>query len=125
MNAEQVIKIIIEEAIYVHRTIGPGMLESVYKTYLSFRLRKRGLLVENEKPIPIELEEIKIECEYKADHVVEKIVIVEIKTIEAIGPLQISQILTYLRFSKLRHGLLLNFNTTLMKHGIKRVVNGF
>ena len=125
MTQEEIIKIVIEEAIYIHKTIGPGMLENVYKTCLAYRLVKRGLFVELEKAVPVFFEEIKMECGYRADIVVEKSVVVDTKTIDCIGPLQIAQVLTYLRFLGLRHGLILNFNTVLMKDGIKRVLNGY
>ena len=101
------------------------MLENVYKTCLAYRLRKRGLFVETEKPVSVYFEEVKMECGYRADLVIEKSVITDTKTIEAIGPLQIAQVLTYLRFLNLRHGLILNFQSLLMKNGIKRVLNGY
>ena len=125
MIEEGVIKIILDEAIYIHKTIGPGMLENVYKTCLAYRLKKRGLLVEIEKPIPVVFEEIKMECGYRADIVAEKSIVVDTKSIDAIGPLQVAQVLTYLRFLNLRYGLILNFNAILMKDGIKRVLNGY
>lgn len=125
MNEEEIIKIILDESFYIHRTIGPGMLENVYKTCLAYRLRQTGLFVETEKPVPVIFEEIKMECSYRADLVVEHRVVVETKTIEAIGDIHVAQILTYLRFLKLRRGLILNFNTVLLKYGIKRVLNGF
>lgn len=101
------------------------MLESVYKTCLAYRLNKHGLFIEVEKAVPVFFEEIKMECGYRADLVVERSVVVDTKSIDAIGPLQIAQVLTYLRFLNLRHGLILNFNTVLMKDGIKRVLNGY
>ena len=125
MEANEIITIIIEEAIYIHRTLGPGMLESVYKNCLAYRVRKRGLFVETEKPIPVYFEEIKMVCGYRADMVVNRLVVVDTKVIEAIGRLQIAQVLTYLRCMNLKHGLILNFNCVLMKEGIKRVINGY
>jgi GxxExxY protein len=125
MTQEQIIKIILDEAIYIHKTIGPGMLENVYKTCLAYRLIKRGLFVEVEKAVPVLFEEIKMECGYRADIVVERSVVVDTKSIEGIGPIQIAQVLTYLRFLKIRYGLILNFNAVLMKDGIKRVLNGY
>ena len=101
------------------------MLENVYKTCLAYRLRKRGLFVEIEKIVPVIFEEVKMECGYRADIVAEKFVVVDTKSIDAIGPLQLAQILTYLRFLNLRYGLILNFNTVVMKDGIKRVLNGY
>ena len=91
-------KIILDEAFHIHKTIEPGMLENVYKNCLAFRLKKRGLFVELEKPIPVIFEEVKMECGYRADIVAENSVVVNTKAIEAIGPLQIAQVLTYLRF---------------------------
>ena|SRR5690349_25164576 len=125
MTQEDTIKLILEEAFHIHKTVGPGMLENVYKTCLAYRLRKRGLSIEIEKSIPVIFEEVKMECGYRADIVAENSVVVDTKCIEAIGPLQIAQILTYLRFLNIRHGLILNFNTALMKDGIKRVLNVF
>jgi GxxExxY protein len=125
MSNEEIIKMILDEAFYVHKIVGPGMLEMVYKTCLAYRLRKKGFFVETERPIPVIFEDVKMECGYRADIVVEQSVIVDTKSIDAIGPLQVAQILTYLRFLKLRHGLILNFNTVLLKDGIKRVLNGY
>jgi GxxExxY protein len=125
MSEEEILKIILDESFYIHKTIGPGMLENVYKTCLAYRLRQRGLFVEMEKPVPVIFEEVKMDCGYRADLVVEHKVIADTKTIEAIGDIQVSQLLTYLRFLKLRHGVILNFKTVLLKNGIKRVLNGF
>ncbi|MDB5248105.1 MAG: hypothetical protein JWQ40_2499 [Segetibacter sp.] len=125
MTEEEIIKVILDEAFHIHKSIGPGMLESVYKTCLAYRLRQRGLFVETEKAVAVIFEEIRMECGYRADIVVEKRVVVDTKNIEAIGPLQVAQILTYLRFLNLRFGLILNFNSVLLKDGIKRVINGF
>ena len=125
MFEEDVIKIIIEEAIYIHKSIGPGMLEKVYKTCLAYRLIKKGLFVETEKAIPVFFEEIRMDCGYRADIVIEKSIVTDTKCIEAIGPLQIAQVLTHLRFLNLRYGLILNFNVLLMKDGIRRVLLGY
>jgi GxxExxY protein len=125
MSPEETIRIILDEAFYIHKTTGPGLLENVYKSCLAYRLRKRKLYVETEKAIPVIFEEIKMECGYRADIVIERSVIVDTKTIEEIGPLQVSQLLTYLKFLHLRHRLILNFSTVLLKDGIKRVVNGY
>ncbi|MEO6613772.1 MAG: GxxExxY protein [Chitinophagaceae bacterium] len=125
MSEEEVIKIILDEAFYVHKAIGPGMLEHVYQECMAHRLRQRGLYIETEKPIPVIFEGIKMECGYRADLLVERKIIVETKNIEAIADIHIAQLLTYLRFLSLRHGLILNFKTVLLKNGIKRVVNGY
>ena len=125
MTEEAIIKIVLDEAFHVHKKIGPGMLESVYKTCLAYRLQKRGLLLETEKPVPVFFEEVKMDCGYRADILVEKQVIVETKSIQGIGPLQVAQVLTYLRFLGLRYGLILNFDVPLLKDGIRRVLNGY
>jgi GxxExxY protein len=125
MDEEEIISAILDESINIHKTIGPGMLETVYKTCLAFKLRQRGLHVEGEKSVPVVFEEIKMECGYRADLVVEGRVVVEIKRVDWIDDIHIAQILTYLRFLNLRYGLILNFNTVLMKDGIKRVLNGY
>ncbi len=125
MKEEEIIKIVLDEAFHIHKSIGPGMLENVYKTCLAYRLQKRGLYVETEKAVPVFFEEVRMDCGYRADIVVEKLVVIDTKTIDGIGPLQIAQVLTYLRFLNLRYGLILNFNVVLLKDGIKRVLNGF
>lgn len=125
MDEEKIITLILNEAFHFHKTIGPGMLENVYKTCLAYRLRNNGLFVETEKPVPVVFEEIKMECGYRADLVVERKIIVDTKNIDAIADIHVAQLLTYLRFLNLRHGLILNFKTVLLKNGIKRVLNGF
>lgn len=125
MDEEKIITLILNEAFHIHKTIGPGMLENVYKTCLAYRLRQNGLFVETEKPVPVVFEEIKMECGYRADLVVERKIIVDTKNIDAIADIHVAQLLTYLRFLNLRHGLILNFKTVLLKNGIKRVLNGF
>ena len=125
MSEEAIIKVVLDEAFHVHKRIGPGMLESVYKTCLAYRLQRRGLLLEMEKPVPVFFEEVKMDCGYRADILVEKKVIIETKCIEGLGPLHLAQILTYLRFLELRYGLILNFNVLLLKDGIRRVMNGY
>jgi GxxExxY protein len=122
MKTEEMITVIIDEAFYIHKTIGPGLLENVYKTCLAYRLRKRGLYVETEKPVPVVFEEVKMECGYRSDLVVENQIVVDTKTIDAFAPLHTAQLLTYLQFLHLKIGLILNFKTYLMKDGIKRVV---
>jgi len=125
MRENEIITMILDEAFDIHKQIGPGMLENVYKTCLAYKLKKRGLFVETEKNVPVIFEEIKMECGYRADLVVEGKVIIETKNIETIADIHMAQLLTYLRFLNIRHGLILNFNTVLMKNGIKRVTNGY
>ncbi len=125
MTEEEIITIVLDEAFHIQKQIGPGMLENVYKTCLAYRLSKRGLHIEIEKAVPVFFEEVKMDCGYRADILVENRVVVETKSMVGIGPLQVAQVLTYLRFLGLRYGLILNFDVLLMKDGIKRVLNGY
>ena len=125
MQKDQLITLILDEAFYVHKSIGPGMLESVYQTCLAYRLLSNGINIEIEKAVPVFFEKVKMDCGYRADMVVNNSVVIEIKCIEAIGLIHVAQMLTYLRFLKIRNGLILNFNTVLLKEGIKRVVQGY
>ncbi len=115
--------IIIGEAIYVHKTLGPGLLESVYKECLYHRLLKKDLNVTKERAIPLIFEEIRMECGYRADVIVENKVLIEIKCVEALADIHKAQTLTYLRLTNIKLGLLINFNVVLLKDGIKRIVN--
>ena len=123
MEENEISNIIINEAIYAHKAIGPGMLENVYVHCLAHRLIIRGLLVRREVPITVVFDNVKLECGYRSDIVVENKVVIEVKSIEAIAPLHIAQTLTYLRFLNMKLGILLNFNSVLLKDGIKRLVN--
>jgi GxxExxY protein len=124
MTENEIATIIIEEAIYIHKSIGPGMLESAYNHCLAYRLRLRGLNLKTEVPVPLIFEEVKLDCGYRSDIVVENKVVIEVKRVEAISEIHLAQTLTYLRFLNLKLGLVLNFNEVLMKTGIRRVVNG-
>ena len=115
--------IIIGEAIFIHKSLGPGLLESVYKECLSYRLLKKELVVIKERAIPLIFEEIRMECGYRADLIVENKVIIEIKCVDALADIHKAQTLTYLRLTNLKLGLLINFNVVLLKDGIKRIVN--
>jgi GxxExxY protein len=114
---------IIGHAIEVHRLLGPGLLESAYKECLYYELVKGGFHVEGEKPMPIVYKEIKLDHGYRMDLLVENQVVVEIKTIEAFTDVHMAQLLTYLKLGNYRLGLLINFNTSLLKNGIKRMIN--
>lgn len=116
---------IIEAAIKVHSTIGPGLLESVYRTCLAYELRSRGLLIETEKALAIYYEGLRLDGGYRIDLLVENSVIVEVKSIEKVLPVHYAQLLSYLRLLDKRLGLLINFNTPRVTQGIKRIVNHF
>lgn len=115
---------IVDAAYRVHTTLGPGLLESVYQAALAYELGKRGLRVSREQAIPVVYESVRIQTGFHADLIVEDQVIVEIKAIEVIAPVHKKQLLTYLKLADKRLGLLINFNVTLIKQGITRIVNG-
>lgn len=117
--------LIIDVAMDIHRRLGPGLLESVYSAILTHELRKRGLHVETELPIPVKWETVHLEIGFRADLIVEKLVVVELKSIESVAPVHKKVLLTYLRLADKRVGLLINFGTELLKDGIHRVVNGY
>jgi len=108
----------------VHSALGPGLLESAYKECLYYKLGVEGIYVEKEKPMPLVFEEVRLECGYRLDLLVERKVVIEIKSVEALNDVHLAQILTYMRLGDYRLGLLMNFNVTRLKEGIKRVVNG-
>ncbi|MCH8204788.1 MAG: GxxExxY protein [Candidatus Hydrogenedentes bacterium] len=116
--------IILDAAITVHRKLGPGLLESVYERVLEYELKRRGLIVERQKPIAIEYEDLVIKDSFRADLVVEDKVIVELKSVERIEKVHKKQVLTYIRLADMRLGLLINFGAPLLKDGIFRIVNG-
>ena len=123
-SENSIAKIIVDVAYKIHVRFGPGLLESVYQTVMVHDLRERGLMVKCEVPMPIILDGIKMDTGYRADILVEDLVIVELKSIETIAYVHQKQLLTYLRVSNLKLGLIINFGAPLIKYGIKRVVNG-
>jgi GxxExxY protein len=116
---------IIGAAIEVHRALGPGLLESAYEECLTFELMQRGLKVEQQKPLPVVYREVKLDCGYRLDLLVEEAVIVEVKAVDHLAPIHKAQLLSYLRLSGCKVGLLINFNVKVLKDGIRRVVNDF
>ena len=124
MTENAIAKEIVDAAFRIHTTLGPGLLESVYQTVLAYELGRRGLRTVSQQPIPVVYEKVRIDTGFKADLVVEEKVIVEIKSVELIGPVHKKQLLTYLRLADKRLGLLINFHVTLIKDGITRIVNG-
>ena len=123
MTENELSERIIGCALKVHRSLGPGLLESAYEECLYYEMSKDDLFVEKQKPLPLVYEEVKLECGYRVDLLVAGKVIVEVKSVEAINDVHLAQVLTYLRLSGCKLGLLINFNATLLKTGIKRVVN--
>jgi GxxExxY protein len=114
---------VVDGAVHVHRDLGPGLLESTYETCLTYELRERGLAVRTQVPVPIVYKGIRLKQGYRIDMLVEEAVVVEIKTIVGIHPVHEAQLLTHLKHSGHRLGLLLNFDVPLMRDGIKRIAN--
>jgi GxxExxY protein len=125
MHENEITGLIIDTAIDIHRRLGPGLLESVYAAILAYELRKRGLRVDAEVPIPVEWETVLLDIGFRADLIVEDTVVVELKSIENVAPVHKKILLTYLRLADKRVGLLINFGMELLKDGIHRVVNNF
>ena len=114
---------IIGLGIDVHNALGPGLLESAYKECLYYKIGKSGLWVEKEKAMPLVFEEVKLDCGYRIDLLVDNKVVIEVKSVEALNDVHLAQTLTYLKLGNYKLGLLINFNVTRLKDGIKRVVN--
>jgi GxxExxY protein len=122
---DEISRRIIGAAIEVHRHLGPGLLESAYQSCLAFELQQLGLKVEEQRSLPVVYEQVKLDCGYRLDFVVEDEIIVEIKAIEQLLPIHEAQLLSYLRLAKKRVGLLMNFHVPVLKNGLKRIVNEF
>jgi GxxExxY protein len=116
---------IIGAAIDVHRTLGPGLLESAYQACLAFELMQRGHKVVQQKPLAIIYKDVRLDCGYRLDFDVDDEIIVELKSVEALLPIHEAQLLSYLRLSQRRVGLLINFNVKVLRYGIRRLINGF
>ena len=125
MLENEITERIIGCGIKVHIELGPGLLESAYESCLYFELLHGGLFVERQKPIPLIYKEMKMECGYRADLVVERRIIVEVKSVEALNEVHIMQTLTHLKVANYRLGLLINFNVVRLKDGIRRIANRF
>jgi GxxExxY protein len=123
MTENQIATAVVDAALKIHTTLGPGLFESVYEKTLEYELQKRGLRVEHQLPLPVQYEEVKLELGFRVDLIIDEKVIVEVKSIETLAPVHKKQLLTYLRLTDLRLGLLINFNVDLIKHGIHRIVN--
>ena len=125
MTENEIAHKVIGVALEVHKALGPRLLESAYQECLSYKLHnKSGLFIEKEKPMPLVFEEVKLECGYRIDILVEKKVVIELKSVEALNDVHFAQTLTYMKLGGFKLGLLINFNVDLLKNGIKRVING-
>ncbi len=123
MNENEISKVIFDCALKIHKNLGPGLLESAYEECLFYELKKCGLKVEKQKALPLIYEEVKLEIGYRIDIIVENKVIIEVKSVDALNDVHLAQILTYLKLSDCKLGMLINFNVTFLKNGIRRVVN--
>lgn len=121
-NSQSLDYIILGCALEVHKSLGPGLLENAYKECLYYKLQKSGLNVEKEKAMPLVFEEVKLDCGYRIDLLVEDEIVVELKSVESLTDVHLAQILTYMRLGNYNLGLLLNFNVSVLKNGIKRVI---
>ncbi|MBG6186663.1 GxxExxY protein [Flavobacterium sp. CAN_S2] len=124
MTENEISKIVFESALKVHKVLGPGLLESAYEECLFYELKKSNLKVEKQKALPLIYEEVKLDVGYRIDMIIENKFIVEVKSVEALTDVHLAQLLTYLRLSDCRLGLLINFNVKLLKEGVRRVING-
>ncbi|HOZ95499.1 MAG TPA: GxxExxY protein [Niabella sp.] len=124
MNENEISKVVIGLAIEVHTALGPGLLENAYQECLFYKIRTTGLFVEKEKPMPVLFEGVRIDCGYRVDLLVERKLVLELKSVESLSNIHLAQILTYMKLGNYKLGLLMNFNVLRLKEGIKRVANG-
>jgi GxxExxY protein len=124
MTENEIAKQILDPAFRVHTKLGPGLFESVYEVIMAYELKKRGLTAERQKPMPIVYDDIRFDEAFRSDMVVDGKVIAELKSVEAVLPVHAKQLLTQLRLSGLKLGLLINFGEAHLKNGIKRIING-
>ncbi len=120
---EQIAKDVVDASMKLHMALGPGLLESVYTVILQKKLQERGYQVEREVPIPVEYEGLQFEIGFRADLIINDCFIVELKSVEKLAPVHAKQLLTYLKVTDIRLGLLINFGEALLKDGIKRIAN--
>jgi GxxExxY protein len=125
MKINDITSTIIEECIYIHKKLGPGLFESVYEEILSYRLIKRGLRVDRQIGVPVVFEEVKMNVGFRADLIVESKVLIEIKSLELLPRIAEMQVMTYLRLTNIQIGLLINFNVERLVDGIKRIANRY
>ena len=124
MTENEISTKVIGLAIEIHRTLGPGLLESVYKECLLYELNQSGLITIKERPMPLVYKEIKMDCGYRIDLLVMDKLVIEIKSVESLNDIHLAQTLTYIKLGGYKLGLLMNFNVVLLKDGIKRIING-
>ncbi|MCW3086720.1 MAG: GxxExxY protein [Sediminibacterium sp.] len=119
----EISKIVVDVCFKIHTQYGPGLFETVYEEIFCYELAKTGLLFERQHPIPLVHEEVRMDAGFRADVIIEKKVVIELKSVEALGPVHYKQVLTYLKLTNCKLGILINFNVNLIKDGIHRIVN--
>ncbi len=124
MTEQEISKLVFDSALKVHKILGPGLLESAYEECLFYELKKSNLKVEKQKALPLIYEEVKLDIGYRIDIIIEDKFIVEIKAVESLNEVHLAQLLTYLKLTNCKLGLLINFNVKLLKDGVRRVING-
>ena len=124
MSENEIAKIVFDLGLKIHKTLGPGLLESSYEECLFYEIKKQGLYVEKQKALPLVYEEVKLVIGYRVDLIVENKLIIEVKSVEALNDVHFAQLLTYLRLANCKLGMLINFNIFLFKNGVKRIING-
>ena len=124
MTENEIASVVFESALKVHKKLGPGLLESAYEECMFYELKKANLKVEKQKALPLIYDDVRLDVGYRLDLIIEDKFIVEIKSVEKLNDIHLAQILTYLRLSNCKLGLLINFNVILLKDGVKRVING-
>ena len=125
IHLDSLTRLIIGAAIEVHRVLGPGLLESAYEMSLAFELSQRRVAFLQQSPLPVHYKNVQLDCGYRLDFIVEDEIIIEIKAVDELAPIHQAQLLSYLRLSGKRVGLLINFNVRVLKQGLKRIVNDF
>ncbi len=123
MTENELSKVVFDCALKVHQALGPGLLKSAYEECLFYELKKNGLDVQKQKALPLVYEEVKLDVGYRIDIIVENKLIIEVKSVETLNDVHFAQLLTYLKLTNCKLGLLINFNVSLIKNGIKRIVN--
>ncbi|ASK30973.1 GxxExxY protein [Chryseobacterium sp. T16E-39] len=124
VSENEISRIVYESGYLVHKSLGPGLLESAYEECIFYELKKHGLFIEKQKPMPLIYDEIKLDVGYRLDFLIENKFVLEIKSVESLHDIHLAQILTYLRLSNCKLGMLMNFNSLHFKNGVKRVING-
>jgi GxxExxY protein len=124
MTENEISKVVVESSLSIHRTLGPGLFENTYRECLYHELQNRGLQIEKDKPVPLIYRDQKFDLGYKIDLLVEDKFIIEVEAVETLNDVHLANVRTYLKLSNCKLGMLINFNVALIKHGIKRVMNG-